>query len=320
MGEVYRAKDTRLDRTVAIKILPTHLSDNPEFKQRFEREARTVSSLNHAHICHLYDVGSQDGTDYLVMEFLDGDTLTDRLRRGPLPFPELLKIGPNDFWPVWSPDGKQIAYGVTENGEISIRRRSLDGSQPEQVLYQNDAYIAGSPVDWSPDGKYLSLDLETKDGVFSNWILPLTGDRKPFRPAATSQMTVSEYDGRFSYDGRWLAYFSYESGRPEVYVVAFASGAKTRVSTTGGWNNIFSRNNELFFVTMGDRLMAAHTVAQPSFRVTSIEPLFQLDLPNFVGISYDVSPDSKQFVIQTTDHTKSTSITLLTDWPAELKK
>ena len=93
MGEVYRAKDTRLDRTVAIKILPTHLSADPEFKQRFEREARSISSLNHPHICHLYDVGSQDGTDFLVMEFLDGETLAERLRRGALPFPELLKIG-----------------------------------------------------------------------------------------------------------------------------------------------------------------------------------------------------------------------------------
>src|ERR1700722_19803277 len=93
MGEVYRAKDTRLDRTVAIKILPTHLSDNPEFKQRFEREARTLSSLNHPHICHLYDVGSQDGTEFLVMEFLDGETLAERLRKGALPLPELLKIG-----------------------------------------------------------------------------------------------------------------------------------------------------------------------------------------------------------------------------------
>ena len=93
MGEVYRAKDTRLDRIVAIKILPTHLSANPEFKQRFEREARTVSSLNHPHICHLYDVGSQDGTDFLVMEFLDGETLAERLRRGALSFPELLKTG-----------------------------------------------------------------------------------------------------------------------------------------------------------------------------------------------------------------------------------
>jgi hypothetical protein len=148
----------------------------------------------------------------------------------------------------------------------------------------------------------------------------LTGDRTPFRPPATSQMTVSEYDGRFSSDGHWLANFSYESGRPEVYVVPVAAGGKTQVSTTGGWNTIFSRNDELFFVTMGDRLMVAHTVTQPSFRVTSIEPLFQLDLPNFVGISYDVSRDAKQFVVQTTDHTKSTSITLATNWPAELKK
>jgi serine/threonine protein kinase len=93
MGEVYRAKDTRLDRIVAIKILPTHLSADPEFKQRFDREARSISSLNHPHICHLYDVGAQDGTDFVVMEFLDGETLAERLRRGALPFPELLKIG-----------------------------------------------------------------------------------------------------------------------------------------------------------------------------------------------------------------------------------
>lgn len=93
MGEVYRARDTRLDRTVAIKIVPTHLSDNPEFKQRFEREARTISSLNHPYICHLYDIGSCDDTDFLVMEFLDGETLADRLQKGAIPLPELLKTG-----------------------------------------------------------------------------------------------------------------------------------------------------------------------------------------------------------------------------------
>ena len=85
MGEVYRARDTRLDRTVAIKILPSHLSENPEAKQRFEREARTISSLNHPNICTLHDVGHQDGVDYLVMEYLEGETLADRLRKGPLP-------------------------------------------------------------------------------------------------------------------------------------------------------------------------------------------------------------------------------------------
>ncbi|MBI3668064.1 MAG: serine/threonine protein kinase, partial [Acidobacteria bacterium] len=85
MGEVYRAKDTRLDRTVAIKVLPAHLADNPELRQRFEREARAVSSLNHPHICTLYDIGRQDGIDFLVMEYLEGETLASRLSKGPMP-------------------------------------------------------------------------------------------------------------------------------------------------------------------------------------------------------------------------------------------
>ena len=84
MGEVYRAKDTRLDRTVAIKILPQHLSNNATLKQRFDREARTISSLSHPHICSLYDIGHQDGIDYLVMEFVEGESLAQRLNKGPL--------------------------------------------------------------------------------------------------------------------------------------------------------------------------------------------------------------------------------------------
>src|SRR6516162_7197194 len=85
MGEVYLAKDTRLERTVAVKILPSHLSQDPEAKQRFDREARTISSLNHPSICTLHDVGHQDGIDYLVMEYLQGQTLADRLCKGALP-------------------------------------------------------------------------------------------------------------------------------------------------------------------------------------------------------------------------------------------
>ncbi len=92
MGEVYRALDTRLDRTVAVKVLASHLSSSPELKQRMEREARAISSLNHPHICQLFDIGSQDGTDYLVMEFLEGETLADKLRKGPLPLAEVYKI------------------------------------------------------------------------------------------------------------------------------------------------------------------------------------------------------------------------------------
>src|SRR5712692_5781343 len=93
MGEVYRARDTRLGRDVAIKVLPAYLSCTLELKARFERETRTISSLNHAHICHLYDVGSQDGTDFLVMELLEGETLAERLHRGPVLLDQVLRIG-----------------------------------------------------------------------------------------------------------------------------------------------------------------------------------------------------------------------------------
>jgi hypothetical protein len=92
MGEVYKARDTRLDRTVAIKILPEAFAADPQFRERFDREARTISQLDHPHICALHDVGDQDGTAYLVMQYLDGDTLDQRLARGPLPLADALRI------------------------------------------------------------------------------------------------------------------------------------------------------------------------------------------------------------------------------------
>jgi len=93
MGEVYKARDTRLERTVAVKVLPTHLSASPEVRQRFEREAKTISQLSHPHICALYDVGREGETEYLVMEYLEGETLADRLAKGPLPLEQTLRFG-----------------------------------------------------------------------------------------------------------------------------------------------------------------------------------------------------------------------------------
>src|SRR5215472_6771019 len=93
MGEVWKARDTRLHRQVAIKVLPHHLSLSPELRERFEREARAIAALSHPHICALYDVGREGETEYLVMELLEGETLTDRLARGPLPLEQTLKCG-----------------------------------------------------------------------------------------------------------------------------------------------------------------------------------------------------------------------------------
>src|SRR6266705_2101019 len=99
MGEVYKARDTRLDRTVAIKILPAALAEDPQFKERFDREARTISQLDHPNICALYDTGeaspeSRDASPvkYLVMQFVEGETLADRLARGPLPLDQALPL------------------------------------------------------------------------------------------------------------------------------------------------------------------------------------------------------------------------------------
>jgi len=93
MGEVYKATDTRLGRTVAVKVLPAHVAADPALRARLEREAKAISSLNHPHICTLYDIGHQDGTDFLVMEYLEGETLAQRLEQGPLRIAQALQTG-----------------------------------------------------------------------------------------------------------------------------------------------------------------------------------------------------------------------------------
>jgi serine/threonine protein kinase len=120
MGEVYRARDTRLDRLVAIKVLPVHLASDPALRARFEREARAVSSLNHPHICSLYDIGHQDGIDFLVLEHLEGETLDARLARGSLPVVETIEVA------------GQIASALDAAHEKGILHRDL---KPANVMF-----------------------------------------------------------------------------------------------------------------------------------------------------------------------------------------
>src|SRR5579863_9888465 len=122
MGEVYRARDTRLDRTVAIKILPSHLSDNSEAKQRFDREARAISSLNHPNICTLYDIGHQEVMDYLVMEFLEGQTLADRLMKGPLPLDQGLKYGIEICQGLWTAHMTGVIHRDLKPGNVMLTK------------------------------------------------------------------------------------------------------------------------------------------------------------------------------------------------------
>jgi eukaryotic-like serine/threonine-protein kinase len=124
MGEVYRANDRRLGRQVAIKALPAQLSGQEDLRQRFEREAQVIAGLNHPHICTLYDVGKQDGTDFLVMELLEGETIAARLERGPMPLEEALRFA------IQIADALEKAHSIGITDEIG---RQTPGFRPRQA-------------------------------------------------------------------------------------------------------------------------------------------------------------------------------------------
>jgi serine/threonine protein kinase/Tol biopolymer transport system component len=181
MGEVYRARDTRLDRTVAIKILTQGVADTPEIRQRFEREARAVSSLSHPHICVLYDVGNQDGIEYLVMEYLEGETLAARIAKGPLTTAELLRyaaqiadaldkahrqgIVHRDLKPanvmLTKTGAKLLDFGLAKDEEIlqgdpgssptMSRPLTMQGSIVGTMQYMSPEQLEGKPADARSD-------------------------------------------------------------------------------------------------------------------------------------------------------------------------
>ena len=183
MGEVYQAKDTRLDRTVAIKVLPSHLSDDPDLRQRFEREARAVSSLNHPHICTLHDIGREGDVDFLVMEHLEGETLAERLKKGPLPFEESLRYA------------VQIADALDKAHREGVVHRDL---KPANVMLTKSgaklldfglAKIAGSTS--TPDAAMLSsLPTEQKSLTAAGAILGT------FQYMAPEQLESKDIDAR----------------------------------------------------------------------------------------------------------------------------
>ncbi|HVH29239.1 MAG TPA: protein kinase [Vicinamibacterales bacterium] len=153
MGEVYKATDTRLNRTVAIKVLPPHFTDDPEMRQRFEREAQTIASLNHPHICTLFDVGRQDDLDFLVMEFLEGETLAQRLAKGPLPLEEAMKVA------IAIADGLDKAHeqGVTHRdlkpGNVMLTKTGAKLLDFGLAKAAGPAQVAGAPGSGSGQSK-----------------------------------------------------------------------------------------------------------------------------------------------------------------------
>jgi eukaryotic-like serine/threonine-protein kinase len=231
-----------------------------------------------------------------------------------------LTFGPGrKVFGTWSPDGKYIAYSCRPNGKRALCRKPSDGSGAEEVISSIDPDIRPQVLDWSSDGRYLSVDeYLMKSAVDKNVIFPLEGNRQPFSASSVSE---SQYDGLFSPDGHWLAYFSYESGRPEHYVVPFPGpGGKFQISQNGGWAGRWDRKGRLYFLSMGNRMMEADLeTTGGSVQVKALKPLFQASLPSAAQPFFDVNADGSRFIVVTsTDPAGTASITVLLNWETKL--
>jgi len=153
MGEVYRARDTRLDRTVAVKVLPPQLAERPEARERFEREARAVASLNHPHICALHDIGKQDGIEYLVMEYLEGATLGKRLSEGPLPIAEVLTYAIQIAWALDAAHRQGVVHRDLKPSNVMLTKtgaKLLDFGLARIGVARPDAAMSALPTRDAP--------------------------------------------------------------------------------------------------------------------------------------------------------------------------
>jgi eukaryotic-like serine/threonine-protein kinase len=187
MGEVYRARDTRLGRDVAVKVLPTHLSSNAEVRARFEREAKTVSSLNHPNICTLFDVGREGETDYLVMELIEGETLASRLAKGPLPIGDALHIGSEVADALDRAHRAGIVHRDLKPGNIMLTK---SGAKLMDFGLARATGLSGSP------GSGASIDAMTQSPTVAH---PLTAEGTivgTFQYMSPEQLEGKEADAR----------------------------------------------------------------------------------------------------------------------------
>jgi len=230
-----------------------------------------------------------------------------------------ITTGPsNDGSPVWSPDGSRIAFSSNRRGAFDLYQKPATASGEEELLLQSS--YGKSPMDWSADGRFLMYSLNDPKTGNDLWVLPIRDKQSPFPVVNTA---FNEFRGKFSPDGKWIAYDSNESGRSEVYVQPFPGpGNKWQVSSGGGAQPQWKRNGrELFFVGLDDRLMAAQ-IAFPrdgSVTIDGITALFATriaggPLPGPQGHQYEVSSDGDRFLINTSTEEVVSPITVILNW------
>ena len=200
MGEVCRATDTRLDRTVAIKVLPEHLADDPQRRERFEREAKGLSSLNHPHICTLHDVDEQSGTHYLVMEYMEGDTLQQRLEKGQLPLDQALEYAIQTADALDKAHRQGIVHRDLKPGNIMITKSGVKALDFGLAKLKGDAGPASTMSQMSTEGT-----------------APLTAERAilgTLQYMAPEQLEGQEADARTDTGSKPMPVVSFQNASP----------------------------------------------------------------------------------------------------------
>ncbi len=219
--------------------------------------------------------------------------------------------------PMWSPDGSGIVFASNRKGHFDLYQKASSGIGSDQLLLESE--LDKYPMSWSPDGRFLlyyNVDPKTKGDL---WVLPLSGDRKPF-PFLQTEFT--EVSGRFSPDGRWIAYVSDESGKSEIYVMPFPGpGGKRQISTSGGSRPKWRGDGKEIFYLADNKLMAAEVNDRgATLEVGTVRPLFGLG-PPLEGGYYDPAADGQRFLVTTVVEQKvSSPITLVLNWTAALTK
>jgi eukaryotic-like serine/threonine-protein kinase len=225
----------------------------------------------------------------------------------------------NETFPIWSPDGNRIAFSSNKYGPTDLFQKASNGAGSAELLFKSTNLKA--PNDWSPNGQtivYNEFDPKTNSDL---WVLPLGGDPNP---APVMQTTFSETNGRFSPDGKWIAYESNESGPGQIYVQGFPTGGKTQISTLGGFQPRWRGDGkELFYIGPDKKLMVVEIQAGTGgIQAGSPRPLFDLRIGNLPGSPYyDVTRDGQRFLVSIIgEETAPTPMTVVMNWTAELKK
>lgn len=225
----------------------------------------------------------------------------------------------DDDLPVWSPDGKMIVFTSEREGVDHLYRKAADGTTQEEVVLKGDGVHVHS-FDWSRDGRFIAytrIDPKTRADL---WILPTGGDRKPFLFLGTE---FNEGQPQFSPDGKWIAYFSEESGQLEVYVQSFPhAGGKWQISTSGGRKPRWRKDgNELFYIASDWKLMAVTVKTSPTFEAGTPQALFETPVRRVLslGSPYDVAPDGR-FLFLLAQELSSSPIIGVLNWRESAKK